>query len=223
MSIDPNLPIRKRAVHFDLVRFIATFAVVQLHVATPWLWRESDTDSYFWIVCIMFDTIGRAGVPIFLMISGALLLSHQEPIGNFFKKRFVRVFVPLIFWTVIYEIRILADHHYLHGGVSADNIFEVLKNPFSGPVYDHLWFLYMIIGMYLVTPLLRKIVPVLSRIDQWYLLGLWVFSDILLPLVYHYYDFSLGFDIPLVTPYLGFYLMGYYLMHHQFTAKQIRI
>ncbi len=223
MSIDPNLPIRKRAVHFDLVRFVATYAVVQLHIATPWLWRESDTETGFWITCLLFDTIGRAGVPIFLMISGALLLSHEEPYGSFFKKRLTRVFVPLLFWTLVYEVRILLDQHYMHGGITADDWWTYLKNPLAGAVYDHLWFLYMIIGMYLVTPLLRKIAPVLTRTDQWYLLGLWVFADVLLPLAYHYYDFSLGFNIPIVTPYLGFYMMGYYLMHHQFTAKEIRI
>lgn len=234
MSIDPNLPIRKRAVHFDLVRFIATFAVVQLHIATPWLWRESDTHSFMWIVCLLFDTIGRAGVPIFLMISGALLLSHNEPYGNFFKKRLSRVFIPLLFWSLVYEVHMIILNYYHTYTVNAgphnlwqylgspDDWWSVVKNPFAGPVYDHLWFLYMIIGMYLVTPLLRRIVPVLTRVDQWYLLGLWLFADVLLPLAYNYWDFSLGFNIPIVTPYLGFYLMGYYLMHHQFTPKQIR-
>jgi len=223
MSIDPHLPIRKRAVHFDLVRFIGTYAVVQLHIATPWLWRESDTGTAIWITCLLFDTIGRAGVPIFLMISGALLLSHEEPYGKFFKKRLTRVFVPLLFWTVIYEIRLLLDQHYMHGGITSDDWWTFLKNPLAGPVYDHLWFLYMIIGMYLVTPLLRRIVPLLNRTDQWYLLALWIFSDIALPILYHYFDFSLGFNIPIVTPYLGFYMMGYFLMHHQFTPKQIRL
>ena len=232
MSIDPNIPIRKRAVHFDLVRFIATFAVVQLHIATPWLWRESDTESGFWIVCLLFDTIGRAGVPIFLMISGALLLSHDEPYGKFFKKRFTRVFIPLFFWTLVYEVHMVFQHFFHQEGTAYTSIWpylrdtsawwSVIKNPMAGAVYDHLWFLYMIIGMYLVTPLLRKLVPVLNRTDQWYLLALWVFADILLPLAYNYWDFSLGFNIPIVTPYLGFYMMGYYLMHYQFSAKQIR-
>lgn len=233
MSIDPNLPIRRRAVHFDLVRFIATFAVVQLHIATPWLWRESDTQSAFWIVCLMFDTIGRAGVPIFLMISGALLLSHNEPYTDFFRKRFTRVFVPLFFWTIVYEVHLVLQSYYQIAPEDRQGLWsylqhtelwwhQVLRNPFAGAVYDHLWFLYMIIGMYLVTPLLRKLVPVLSRTDQWYLLALWVFSDVVLPLAYNYWDFSLGFNIPIVTPYLGFYLMGYYLMHYQFSKKQIR-
>jgi surface polysaccharide O-acyltransferase-like enzyme len=167
------------------------------------------------------------------MISGALLLSHNEPYGSFFKKRLSRVFIPLLFWSLVYEVHLISQLYFHEFYQQTDisfwqflsksgNWWSVVKNPFAGPVYDHLWFLYMIIGMYLVTPLLRRIVPVLTRIDQWYLLGLWIFSDVILPLAYNYWHFSIGFNIPIVTPYLGFYLMGYYLMHHQFTAKQIR-
>ncbi|MBK9454944.1 MAG: acyltransferase family protein [Bacteroidetes bacterium] len=223
MTQDQSIPIRKRAVHFDLVRFIATFIVVQLHVATPWLWRELDVNSGFWITCLIFDTFGRVGVPIFLMISGALLLSKEESYPSFFKKRFVRVLLPLVFWTIVYEIKIIADHHYLKGGVEWSTLYSVMKNPFTGPVYDHLWFLYMIVGMYLVTPFLRRIIPVLRKQDLYYLLGLWVFSNVFLPLVYNYTTFKLGLSIPVVTSYLGFYVLGYYLMQYQFNAKQIKI
>lgn len=223
MTQDPNLPIKSRAVHFDLVRFIATFIVVQLHVATPWLWREADVNSGFWITCLIFDTFGRVGVPIFLMISGALLLAKEESYPSFFKKRFVRVLLPLVFWTIVYEIKIIADHHYLHGGVTWENLFSVMKNPIVGPVYDHLWFLYMIVGMYLVTPFLRRIIPVLRKVDLYYLLGLWAFSNLVLPLVYNYTELRIGFNIPIVTSYIGFYVLGYYLMQYQFSLKQIKI
>ena len=223
MTQDHSIPIQKRAVHFDLVRFIATFIVVQLHVATPWLWRETDVDSGFWLICLVFDTFGRVGVPIFLMISGALLLSKEESYPSFFKKRFVRVLLPLIFWTIVYEIKIVADHHYLHGGVSWNTLFSVMKNPIVGPVYDHLWFLYMIVGMYLVTPFLRRVIPVLRKQDLYYLLGLWIFSNVILPLVYNYTTIKLGLNIPVVTSYLGFYVLGYYLMQYQFNLKQIKI
>jgi surface polysaccharide O-acyltransferase-like enzyme len=223
MTQDHSIPIRSRAVHFDLVRFIATFIVVQLHVATPWLWREADVNSGFWITCLFFDTFGRVGVPIFLMISGALLLAKEETYPSFFKKRFTRVLLPLIFWTVVYEIKVVADHHFLKGGVEWSTIYSVLRNPISGPVYDHLWFLYMVIGMYLVTPFLRRILPVLRKQDLYYLLGLWIFSNVLLPLIYNYSSFKLGLNIPIVTSYLGFYVLGYYLMQYQFNLKQIKI
>ncbi len=219
---EQTVPIRNRAVHFDLVRFAATFAVVQLHVATPWLWRGTDIHSGFWLTCLFFDVLGRAGVPVFLMISGALLLGRDESYGSFFKKRFTRVLIPLIFWTIVYEIKIVADHHFLHGGVTMDNIFSVLKNPLAGPVYDHLWFLYMIIGMYLVTPFLRRVIPVLRKNDLWYLLGLWIFSNILLPLFYNYSSFQLGLNIPVVTAYIGFYVLGYYLLRYTFSVQQIK-
>ncbi|MFI5172313.1 MAG: acyltransferase [Chitinophagales bacterium] len=222
MTIDPAIPINKRSVHFDLVRFAATFAVVQLHVATPWLWREQDLNSGFWITCLFFDVFGRAGVPVFLMISGALLLGKEESYPSFFKKRFVRVLIPMIFWTIVYEIKILTNHHYLNGELKWNEVYHVLKNPLIGPVYDHLWFLYMIIAMYLVTPFLRRVIPVLKKKDLYYLLGLWIFSCVLLPMLYNYTSLRLGLNIPVVTAYVGFYVLGYYLMQHQFSLKEIK-
>ncbi len=223
MTIDPSLPIQKRSVHFDLVRFAATFAVVQLHVATPWLWRETDLNSGFWLTALFFDIFGRAGVPVFLMISGALLLGKEESYTSFFKKRFVRVLIPMIFWTIVYETKIFIDYYYLNGPVKWSEVFTVLKNPISGPVYEHLWFLYMIIALYLVTPFIRRILPVLQKKDLVYLLVLWIFSNVVLPLVYNYSTFQIGIFIPVVTAYLGFYVLGYYLMKREFTAKEIKI
>lgn len=220
---NPSLKIQNRAVHFDLVRFMATYAVVQLHVATPWLWRELDVNSPFWITCLFFDVFGRSGVPVFLMISGALLLGKQESYPSFFKKRFTRVLVPLVFWTIVYEIKIALNHHYETGDVTWQNIYSILKNPFTGPVYDHLWFLYMIVGMYLITPFLRRVIPVLTKSDLYYLFGLWIFSNVILPLVYNYTSLRLGLNIPVVTAYLGFYVVGYYLMQYKFNPKQIKI
>lgn len=211
-----------RTIHFDLIRFIATYVVVQLHVATPWLWREPDVTNHVWIIALFFDVLGRIGVPIFLMISGALLLRKQESYQVFFSKRLTRVFLPLLFWTIVYEIKIAIDFVNAGGSFSFDAIYPVLKNPFEGPVYEHLWFLYMITGMYLVTPFLRKVVRILNKQDRMYLFWLWTFADVVLPLVYRYTDFRLGISFPIVTAYLGFYVMGYYLSRMQFTKKQIK-
>lgn len=210
-----------RAVHFDLIRVLATYCVVQLHVATPWLWRETDFNSSVFITSLFFDAFGRIGVPLFLMISGALLLTHEESYKSFFKKRFGRVFIPLIFWSIVYEIRIGAEFAINNPGSTFSDIWLILKDPFAGPVYEHLWFLYMITGMYLITPLLRKLVKYLDRFDQGYLLLLWVFFNCVLPLIYRYSSFRLGIWMPLLTPYLAYYLMGYFLMKNDFGRKNI--
>jgi len=210
-----------RAVHFDLIRVLATYCVVQLHVATPWLWRETDYNGSVFVTSLFFDAFGRIGVPLFLMISGALLLNHEEPYKAFFKKRFSRVFIPLIFWTIIYEIKIGIEFHQMHPGTTFADAWNALKDPFKGPVYEHLWFLYMITGMYLVTPFLRKVMKYINRFDQVYLLLLWFFFNCVLPLIYRYSSFRLGIWMPVLTPYLAYYLMGYFLMKSDFGRKNI--
>ncbi len=212
-----------RAVHFDLIRVLATYCIVQLHVATPWLWRETDFHSNLFITSLFFDAFGRIGVPLFLMISGALLLNHEEPYQSFFKKRISRVFIPMIFWTIVYEIRIGSEFFTNNRDANFNDIWHSLKDPFAGPVFEHLWFLYMIMGMYLITPLLRKVVKYLDKFDQSYLLALWVIFNCVLPLIYRYSSFRFGVWIPALTPYLAYYLMGYFLMKNDFGRKRINL
>lgn len=103
------------------------------------------------------------------MLSGALLLGKEESISVFFRKRVGRVLWPFLFWSVI----VCAILYWQEGGRSlsgyATSLFTGLV---TGGVHDIYWYVYMIIGLYLVTPFLRKIVHHSDNGYLYYLIGL---------------------------------------------------
>lgn len=90
-------------VWLDNSRIIAIWAVIFLHVAGFFVVSEPIGSTYWWIGSA-YDAITRWCVPVFVMISGALLLdsSKQEALGVFYRKRMVRILWPLVFWSVFY-------------------------------------------------------------------------------------------------------------------------
>ncbi len=201
-----------RSFAFDFVRVVSTFLVVMLHVASPLLWDGYDPWSVTWLGANLLDSVGRMAVPVFVMLSGALLLGKNEPYGDFFKKRFTRVAIPLVAWTCIY----LFLKFWKLGGFTGNawDVVAKLPNPLRDPVSVHLWYLYMILGLYLVTPLLRRVLPSLQSQDLWYALGIWVVFQIVFPMVKRHLGYQPNLIATLLTPYLGYYVAGYALRHY---------
>ena len=87
---------------FDLLRALATVSVVALHVAGPVLYEYGSLPAGEWWTANAIDSAVRFSVPIFLMLTGALLLPRMEPAGQFLKRRFARLLWPFIFWSAVY-------------------------------------------------------------------------------------------------------------------------
>lgn len=86
------------------LRALATFSVIVLHVTFPILYNYGTININDWQVGNFFDSLVRFCVPVFLMLTGALLLGKPIEIASFFKKRFVRVLFPFLFWSSIYSL-----------------------------------------------------------------------------------------------------------------------
>lgn len=84
---------------FDLLRVVACFLVVLIHIGHPQRPLGTGTDA---IASNFWASLGRPSVPLFFMISGAMLLLKDEPLGFFLKKRMIRVLSPLLFWSAFY-------------------------------------------------------------------------------------------------------------------------
>ncbi len=145
----------------DNSRILAAYAVVFLHTSAGIVLGNSVGSEEWWIGNI-YDSAVRWCVPVFVMISGALLLDppKQESLTVFYRKRLARILLPIIIWSLFFLAwTVLKDA--LHGKTihEADLIHRLL----SGKPYFHMWFLFMIMGLYLFTPFLRKIVAHCSR------------------------------------------------------------
>lgn len=138
-------------IQLEILRIAAAVAVVLLHVAASVLSDRSTTLVQWWAGNI-YEVISRWCVPVFIMISGALLLDDHKPFapGQFYRRRVARLLWPLIFWSVAYLV-----YRHVHDQASRTTLFV---DTLHGEPYTHLWFLYMLIGLYAVTPLLRIVV-----------------------------------------------------------------
>ena len=147
----------------DTARVGACFMVVMLHVAAMGF---SSFDGQWW-ASNFYDSLVRSCVPIFLMISGVLLLGKREALREFFKKRFVRILPPLIFWSLFY----MAWNTWQ--GKDYGGWTDWVRKVASGPVTFHLWYLYAIVGIYLFVPFLRNIWSASQRAEKRTYLALW--------------------------------------------------
>lgn len=136
---------------FDLIRATAIIFVVLIHS----MGILNDTPETKSILVIKgFYSIIYAGVPLFVMLSGALLLGKEEPLKLFFKKRFHRVLIPFFIWSIIVSL----IHFFQNGGRNLLNwSLLFIKELFGNGVHTIYWYIYMILGLYMLTPILRSI------------------------------------------------------------------
>lgn len=193
----------------DLIRVVAVYQVVLVHLSYVIFFKE-DVLSPNWIAANFYDSLSRMGVPLFFMVSGYLLLGRNEPIAQFFRKRFMKVGVPTIFWSAIYLL--LSVEVYRNGSMAPFGIFlSMLKAMYLGDVEIHLWFLYILIGIYLVVPILRVYVSAASRQDLTYFVIIWFLATPLLEAANRLTGFQVALVIPVVTGYIGYFMLGYLL------------
>lgn len=193
----------------DLLRIAAAFAVVWLHAAAGPT-QNPDWQSAEWWTGNVADALSRWCVPVFIMISGALLLSQpleQDP-WRFYRRRATRLLVPLVFWTAFYLLfKAYTDRNFTWEWAA----FAVL----AGNPYDHLWYLYMIVGLYAVAPFLRMIVVGCSPA----LLGAFVAGCFLLSTHESLRQHIAGAGpawtfLPTFLPQIGYFVAGYWLHTH---------
>lgn len=138
--------------YFDLLRIGALFLVVMLHVAGGALLSGGGSWRYGWGIANAFDSLCRCAVPLYVMISGALFLGRDLSIKQLFTTYVVRIVRTFIIWSVFYGIVGLLDRIGRHEPFST---WIFVCDCLAG--HYHLWFLFMIAGLYLIVPFLRKI------------------------------------------------------------------
>jgi surface polysaccharide O-acyltransferase-like enzyme len=184
----------------DFIRFIGSFLVVLAHIQNWGAGSKWAQDFYY--------VLSRIGVPLFFLISGYLLLSKQEALWTFFKKRASRIIIPFLVWSIIYDVQ---NSQAFENGVSLEGILKMFIRIFRGPREAHLWFFYFLIGLYLITPILRVFISKASNSDILYYIALWFLVVPLLFIVEEFTPIKNGFEIHYTGGYVGYFLLGYYL------------
>jgi len=140
----------------DAARWLAALAVVLLHCAAVPVSDAGGYGSPAWVAANFYDSAVRWCVPVFVMISGALLLAPDkaEPLRRYYGRRAARICLPLLFWTAFYLAWSALLAHLDHGSLAPRQWLGKLA---EGKPYYHLWYLYMIVGLYLFAPFVRDV------------------------------------------------------------------
>jgi surface polysaccharide O-acyltransferase-like enzyme len=165
----------------------------------------------YWWTATVFKFLTLSAVPMFIMLSGALLLQPSktnEPIKVFLKKRANRIGWAFAFWSAIY----LAWGFFISGTpVTLNNVVQgIVKGLFTGPWY-HFWFLYLIAGLYLITPILRIIVANRNQNLIRYLIILWFIGVSVVPLLQLITGYALNVGVFVLGGTIGYFMLGTYL------------
>jgi len=120
-----NLVENEKLYWIDNLRAIATIGVIILHVSGPLTYQFGTIVNSWWWVGNIFNSIVRGSVPLFLMVTGALLLPKEYDLSTFLKKRFLRVLIPFFFWGLIHIVMNLGLK--IHSG-EVHNTSDALSN-----------------------------------------------------------------------------------------------
>ena len=164
---------KKWVSYFDFLRVLAAMAVVLIHVSCKG-WVKIQIGSLGWWGATFWDGATRWAVPIFVMISGALMLNPEKKfsVKKLYSKNILRMVIIFAVWSILY---ILFSIFVLKNDFKG--FVDVIKNFFGG--YYHMWFIYMLIGLYIITPVLRVIVRRQTVMEYFLIVG--ILLSIILP------------------------------------------
>lgn len=169
-----------------------------------------------------YGSFMRACVPLFVMISGYLLLPIKETAAVFYKRRFARLLIPFLFWSAMYAIV-----PYLLGSTNIGQMWHDLYTiPINfAPSAGHLWFVYMFIGVYLFIPIFSPWVQTASKQFKQFFLLIWVIT-LCFPYIKTVYPEVLGEAFwnkyhtgYYFSGYIGYLLLGNYIKEHVTLSK----
>lgn len=203
---------KERVKVFDILRIIAAFSVVMLHSSASY-WYDFPLDSKAFFAANLIDGLFRFGVPVFMMISGALFLSGDSEVdtGRLLKKNVLRIAVIYLLWSVLYGLKdviILIPYTDV-------NLKFAIKECIQGKY--HLWYLPLAIGMYLLVPILKKWVQNSNEKQVRYFITAFVILQVAretLKTIFIGETASTVFEtlaFDLICGYAGYFVCGYYL------------
>lgn len=165
---------QEREIWLDWLRVTALFMVMVTHSCEPfYLGGEGSLiltrSDAIWVAVL--NSLPRAAVALFVFASSYLQFPLHYPTGEFFRKRALRILPPFVFWTLVYA---------LVWGEPVQNFKDLLLN--FNYAAGHLWFVYMLIGLYLIMPLLSPWAEKVGKRELQVYLGIWLFTT-LIPLI----------------------------------------
>ena len=198
----------ERLLWIDVLKFLAVIGVIGIHVSSTSL----NTNALFssnWYQGVFFESMFRFAIILFIMASGYLLLRKQQPL-DVIPQRIKRILLPFIFWLIIYAIIKILLTQSLGPNWQITDVFMFIINGFLDPtiVSVQFWYVYMILGLYILSPILSRWIQNAPIREIEYMLLIWVIISFL-----HFLNIdSILLDyFRYFTGAIGYFILGYYL------------
>lgn len=209
----------KSVIYFEYLRIIGSMVIILLHIAAQ-NWYTVDITSNNWIIFNIYNSVTRWAVPIFTMVSGSIFLSKNIDTKTLYRKYISRIVIIFVLWSIFYSTQNTLLYH---------NNLEYLINVLFKGNY-HMWYLLMIIGLYIITPILKQIINS-HKVTKYFLILSLIFTFIIptiinitsiyLPKVYDILvNINQKLNLNLVLGYSSYYVLGYILARKGFSKKK---
>lgn len=202
--------------YISILNVLACIGVVILHT-----FETGYTSDANFVFEVLIRAIAYCAVPVFFMINGATLIDYRERYDTktFFKKRLLKVIIPLIIWSIIYFIINFFKGKFSINDLSFKFVFEYFFLVKTNPIF---WFFVVIIGIYLAIPVISLIPQESRRKAFLYIIIItFVFNQFLPDLLYHLnlnYNYDLKFPLT-YSGWISFIFIGYYIDKYEIVKK----
>lgn len=208
---------KERVIWVERLRIAAMLSVVMLHVLSKGI-GNLEVNTFPWEVYNAGRCLVKWGVPVFVMISGIFLLNKRETTMQELKSKIGHILGVLVFWLCVYAAVSLINYYLSHGMLDRTALHSAVQILCFG--YVHLWYLYMLLGLYVILPFLRKLTD--KRIIEYYIFLFVLFNicynilqNIETDTASNFLKFINLFQIRSMAGFAGYLFLGYYLYHFE--------
>lgn len=199
----------QKELYYEVLRMIAICCVIFNHTGNDGFFLFSVTDQPISYIISMFAAIFcKVGVPIFFMISGALLIPKQEDLKTLCKKRILKIIFVIIFFSFILYIR-----QYIHHPEYGFGLFYFAKLIYSQAFVTPYWFLYSYLGLLIMLPFIRRMALNMSREEYIYLFILGLLFNCFIPIFDYFLEVQIYLKLFICGNVVFYPLLGYGMEH----------
>ncbi len=217
---------KNRIIYLDVLRVLAIFMVIMVHAGDIYLFDGETTT--FGSESSLFVVLLRSSVPLFIIMSSILLLPIKIDITSFFKRRFSRVVIPFLIWSIVY-VFLPTPNTIVFGGpenaFTDSNMNVYLYNLMMIPINftgsnAHFWFIYTILGLYLFMPIFSPWIKTATKKMLIFFLSVWTLTlffpyvRLLFPQIQGESDWNDFGMFYYFGGYFGYIILGYFLHHY---------
>lgn len=187
----------ERIKYYDTLKLLAIMAVISLHIFQIWWGRPMLKVDLFKGIC----EIARFGVPLFLMVTGALLLNREIEIKSFFKRKLVRICYPFIFYLIIH-------------------LCILMPSDFN--VFNYNWYFWMILCVYFTLPIINKFI-LNSKLDELEYFVIAIIASSIIYQILNVYSIKNYLNLSFFIGPVCYLILGYYLSIKDFKISNNKI